>query len=136
MSTVLLDTNIVSFILKRDTRAAAYAPILYGNRLAISFMTAAELYQWSVARKWGASRIQLLEQRIASYLLIPPDLDLCRAWGQLRAECQVQGLTIDSQDAWIAATALRYSLPLVTHNPDHFRAISGLILRSTIPLNP
>lgn len=132
MSTLLLDTNIVSFILKRDTRAAAYAPILYGNRLAISFMTAAELYQWSVARKWSMPRIQRLEQAIASYLLIPPDLELCRTWGQLRAERQALGLAIDSQDAWIAATGLRYTIPLVTHNPDHFRNIPGLDVRSII----
>lgn len=132
MSTLLLDTNIVSFILKRDTRAAAYAPILYGNRLAISFMTTAELYQWSVARRWGTPRIQQLEQAIARYLLIPPDLDLCRSWGRLRAERQALGLAIDSQDAWIAATALRYSVPLVTHNPDHFRSIPDLDVRSII----
>lgn len=136
MSTLLLDTNIVSFILKRDTRAAAYAPILHGSRLAISFMTAAELYQWAETREWGAPRIQRLEQAIASYLLIPPDLELCRAWGRLLAERQALGLTIDSQDAWIAATALRYTLPLVTHNPDHFRSIPGLDVRSTITPNP
>ena len=41
---MLLDTNIVSFVFKRDTRATAYAPLLQGNRLAISFMTAAELF--------------------------------------------------------------------------------------------
>ena len=45
MSTLLLDTNIVSYILKRDSRAALYAPLLRNNRLAISFMTAAELFQ-------------------------------------------------------------------------------------------
>ncbi len=136
MSTLLLDTNIVSFILKRDTRAAAYAPILRGNRLAISFMTAAELYQWAVARKWGMPRMGQLEQAITTYLLIPPDLDLCRAWGRLRAERQALGASIDLQDGWIAATALRYTMPLVTHNPNHFRGIPGLDVRSIILPNP
>lgn len=136
MSTLLLDTNIVSFILKRDTRAAVYAPILHGNRLAISFMTAAELYQWAVARKWGTPRMERLEQAITTYLLIPPDLDLCRAWGRLRAERQALGLAVDSQDAWIAATALRYGVPLVTHNPGHFSGIPGLDVRSIITPNP
>ncbi len=31
MSTVLLDTNIVSYLFKGDTRAAAYAPLLLRN---------------------------------------------------------------------------------------------------------
>jgi predicted nucleic acid-binding protein len=68
MSTVLLDTNIVSFVFRRDTRAAAYAPLLQGNRLAISFMTAAELFQWANARKWGQPRFERLDQAIATYL--------------------------------------------------------------------
>lgn len=134
MSTLLLDTNIVSYIFKHDTRAASYAPILKGYRHAISFMTAAELYQWSVARNWVQPRITRLEQAIATYLILSADLELCRSWGQLRAERDKLGLPIASQDAWIAATALRYSLPLVTHNPAHFRDIPGLDVRSTIAL--
>jgi tRNA(fMet)-specific endonuclease VapC len=130
MSTVLLDTNIVSFVFKHDTRAATYAPLLQGNRLAISFMTAAELFQWAFARNWGRPRFERLEQAIVNYLIIPPDLDLCRVWGKLRAERQALGQTIDAQDAWIAATALHYVLPLVTHNTSHFQGIPGLDVRT------
>jgi len=130
MSTVLLDTNNVSFIFKRDTRAASYAPLLQGNRLAISFTTAAELLQWAFARNWGRSRFDRLEQAITNDLIIPPDLDLCRVWGQLRAERQAIGYTIDAQDAWIAATGLHYALPLITHNTSHFQVIPGLDVRT------
>ena len=45
MNTVLLDTNIVSFLLKGDSRIEAYLPFLEQKQLAISFMTVAELYQ-------------------------------------------------------------------------------------------
>lgn len=130
MSTLLLDTNIVSYIFKRDSRAQAYAPMLQGNRLAISFMTAAELYQWAVVRNWGLARTEQLEQWITTYLFIPPDLKTCRRWGRLRAERQLAGQTIDTQDAWIAATALQFSLPLVSHNPKHFDGIVGLDIRT------
>jgi hypothetical protein len=44
MATVLLDTDVVSFLFKGDSRGAAYAPLLRGNRLALSFMTVAELF--------------------------------------------------------------------------------------------
>lgn len=130
MSTLLLDTNIVSYIFKRDSRAWAYAPTLQGNRLAVSFMTAAELYQWAIVRNWGRARTERLEQQIQTYLLIPPDLETCRRWGKLRAEQQLIGRTVDTQDAWIAATALQFALPLVTHNPKHFDAIPGLDVRT------
>ena len=61
MDVVLLDTNIVSFLLKGDSRAVLYAPHLQGRRLAISFMTVAELFQWAFVRGWGDSRQQALE---------------------------------------------------------------------------
>ncbi len=47
MNTILIDTNIISYILKTATRAKQYAPLLAGNRLAISFATVAELFEWS-----------------------------------------------------------------------------------------
>ncbi len=37
MDTVLLDTDVVSFLLKGDSRVAAYAPHLQDRRLALSF---------------------------------------------------------------------------------------------------
>ena len=45
MTTVLLDTNIISYLFKRDTRAMLYAPHLLDRELAISLMTVAELFQ-------------------------------------------------------------------------------------------
>lgn len=132
MSTVLLDTNIVSYIFKRDTRAALYAPLLEGNRLVVSFVTVAELFEWAATRRWGAQRRVRLEQQLATYLIIPVDVELCRIWGNLRSQRQAKGLTIAPQDAWIAATGLRHSLPLISHNPGDFRDIEGLEVHSII----
>jgi tRNA(fMet)-specific endonuclease VapC len=132
--TLLIDTNIVSFILKRDTRASAYAPLLDGHRLAVSFATVAELYEWASIRKWGQRRQQELTETLATYLVIPVDIALCRQWGALRAEQQAQGTPMNTHDAWIAATARHYGLPLVTHNPKHFRTVRDLDVRSIQPV--
>jgi tRNA(fMet)-specific endonuclease VapC len=51
MTIVLLDTKVVSYLFKGDTRATTYAPLLEGHRLAISFMTVAELFEWAMTRK-------------------------------------------------------------------------------------
>jgi tRNA(fMet)-specific endonuclease VapC len=95
-------------------------------------MTVAELFEWAAVRKWGQTRFGQLEQALATYLIIPVDIELCRQWGMLRAEQQEAGRTIASQDAWIAATALRHHLPLVTHNPSDFQYIANLDVRSII----
>jgi tRNA(fMet)-specific endonuclease VapC len=133
MATVLVDTDVVSFLIKGDSRSLAYAPLLQGHSLALSFMTVAELYQWAAVRKWGARRRAQLDQTLNNYLVIPVDIDMCRIWGELRAEQQVAGRTIAPQDAWIAATALRHNLALITHNADDYRRIATLELRTVRP---
>jgi len=130
MTTVLLDTNIVSYLFKRDSRAALYAPHLLKRELAIAMMTVAELFQWAAIRNWGKPRMRQLEQHVERYTMLPVDIDLCWQWAEVRATRSRAGLPISPQDAWIAATALRYRLALVTHNPDDYQAIPGLMIIS------
>lgn len=126
MNTLILDTDVVSFILKGDSRANQYANIVQGNRLALSFMTVAELFQWAAIRNWGEQRIANLEMSLSNFLIIPIDIEVCRIWGNLRAERQAIGQIISPQDAWIAASAIRHNLPLVTNNAKDFQNITKL----------
>jgi len=123
---LLLDTNIISFIFKGDTRINAYKLYLRDQRLAISFMTVAELFQWAMVRNWGNSRIKKMETAMKNYLVLPFDIDLCRLWGKVRAQCQSAGRPVSPQYAWICSTALHHGLPLVTYNPSDFEAVDGL----------
>ncbi len=126
MSTVLLDTNIVSYLFKDDTRAERYAPHLRNRELAIAIMTVAELFQWAAMRGWGEARVARLEQHLERYTILPVDMATCRQWAAVRATRSAAGMPIAPQDAWIAATARRYRVPLVTHNPADFRQIADL----------
>ena len=67
-----------------------------------------------------------LDRSLTKYLIIPNDIEVCRIWGNLRAERQAIGKVISPQDAWIAATAIRHNLPLVTNNTKDFQNISKL----------
>jgi tRNA(fMet)-specific endonuclease VapC len=130
MSLVLLDTNIVSYLFKGDSRAALYAPHLLNQELAVAMMTIAELFQWAMIRNWGATRLEQLEQLLVNYTVLPVDIDLCRHWAAVRATRSSIGQPISPQDAWIAATARRYKLPLITHNPDDFQNVPGVTIIS------
>lgn len=128
MSVLLIDTNIASFIFKGSDYADPYIPLLSGHELALSFMTVAELFQWAILRQWGDRRVAQLEQYLSNYIIIPVDQLLCREWAQIRADQQNAGRVISPQDAWIAATAIRHDLSLVTHNIKDFREIPNLRL--------
>ncbi|PDW00513.1 type II toxin-antitoxin system VapC family toxin [Candidatus Chloroploca asiatica] len=127
MSTVLVDTNVVSYLYKQDTRGLLYEPHLIGQEAAISLMTMAELLQWAVVRNWGLPRVQQLEATVThTYTIVPPDVDTCRWWASVRAQRSARGLPISPQDACVAATALQYGIALITHNPDDFEHIPDL----------
>ena len=128
MNAVVLDTNIVSFILKKNSRAKIYSPHFLGRRVVIAIMTVAELFQWSTTRKWGRRRINEMEAELARYTILPEDIDTCRIWATIRATRTSHGEPIAAQDAWIAATAVQHNLPLITHNPRDYRSIDGLVV--------
>ncbi|HEY9871589.1 MAG TPA: PIN domain-containing protein [Candidatus Obscuribacterales bacterium] len=80
---VVVDTDVMSFVFKGHSRAAAYAAELDGKQIVISFMTVAELKRWALKKRWGASRMAKLDQQFRQVIVYPVDLDLC----QRRAEC-------------------------------------------------
>ncbi len=47
-------------------------------------------------------------------------------WAKIQAQARQLGRPVSVGDAWIAATALLYDAPLVTHNPDEFKDVAGL----------
>jgi len=62
--------------------------------------------------------------------VVPSSPDLCRKWAKVMAGAQAAGRLIECADAWIAATALLYPAPLVTHNRSDYLGVSGLTLIS------
>jgi predicted nucleic acid-binding protein len=62
MSDVVVDTDVVSFLFKRDTRARLYRRHLLGQTLYVSFMTVADLRRWALSRKWGQVKVAQLDR--------------------------------------------------------------------------
>ncbi len=66
MNNLLLDTNIVSYLMRSDPLAHLYRPHLANHSLAISFMTLAELYEGPFAAT-GALRSAAISTRFTAY---------------------------------------------------------------------
>jgi len=130
MDGLLLDTDVVSFLFKRDTRAERYLPLLANHLLIVSFMTVAELDRWALAHEWGEPRRTALDAHIRRFIIHPFDRDLCRTWAKVIDMRRRQGRPIQCADAWIAATALHHDWPLVTHNAQDYLGINELKLLS------
>lgn len=124
--TVVVDTDVVSFLFKGDTRAAPYVTHLSGHILTISFQALAELELWALAANWGVRRREQLERYLRRYLVEQSSPALCRWWAEATDSARRNGRPISAADAWYAATALLYDVPLVTHNRTHFVGVTGL----------
>ncbi len=128
MAAVVVDTDVVSFLFKRDTRAEIYEPRLQGKLLVLSFMTIAELDRWAIARNWSDARRWRMEEHLRDFVVHPYDRELCRTWAQVSDDARRAGRPIQCADAWIAAVAVLYGLPLVTNNPADYAGVGSLHL--------
>lgn len=125
-SRCLVDTDVLSFAIRGDTRAELYRGYLAGKEIAVSFQTVAELRRWGRTHRWGSARWQELDRLLARITIYLVDDALIDAWAYLTASRERQGRPIATGDAWIAATAWVQGLPLVTHNNRHFADTEGL----------
>lgn len=126
MDLVLLDTDVFSFFFRADTRASLYQPDVNGKVRCLSFASVAELRFGALIGGWGESRRRDLEESIATMVVLPCDDPITGQWAQIKAMRQRAGSVIASEDCWIAATALRHQIPLLTHNSKDFQHIEGL----------
>ncbi len=141
MDTILLDTDVFSFLLRqrpegKDVLADLYRPHIEGRLVAISFVTVGELYYGAERRKWGPNRIEALETKVKQTVVVPYDLQLCKAYAKLKSGIRTprgSHRTIGDNDLWIAACAVRHAIPLVTHNRRHFEGIHNLKIVTEAP---
>jgi predicted nucleic acid-binding protein len=93
-------------------------------------MTLAEMRQGALDANWGQRKRDVLETYLADFSVLHSDSLLCSTCAAVRSESTRKGRPISSADAWIAATALVLSAPLVTNNPKDYRYVDGLQLVS------
>ena len=126
MKPIVLDTDVVSFLFKADTRAQMYLPQLQDRQWFISFMTEAELEQWALLANWSEKRVVWLRLFLGRFVVVPSSHDLVLRWAEAMVAARRNGRRIETADAWIAATALLYDAPLLTHNKADYLGVPGL----------
>lgn len=123
---VLVDTDVFSYWLRGDAREQSYAEDVKGQRLCLSFMSVTELKRWAISRGWGAEKRRALAEAMAKYVVVPFDEPMAEAWAQVADHRARIGRPVECGDCWIAATALRHGMPLVTRNGRHYADVPGL----------
>ena len=127
---IAVDTNVIGWLFSRKPERLPYEPYVTGRQLVISFMTVAELRFGAEVAGWGQARRDRLAELLRSMVVVVPDDDPVNAYTTLRARCQRIGHGLHAKDheadRWVAATAMRYDLQLVSDDKI-FDNVPGLV---------
>jgi tRNA(fMet)-specific endonuclease VapC len=128
---IVIDTDVYGAELAGSELAVRFQPLIVGRPAFISFQTEAEIRFGALLRGWGQSRMLKLEARIAAAEIVHSGPELVETYARLRVDCWRAGHALAQKqhdaDRWIAATAIRLGLPLVS-NDGIYEGVPGLRL--------
>jgi tRNA(fMet)-specific endonuclease VapC len=126
----LLDTNIVSDLVRRPLgRVAAGIARVGEENVCTSVVVAAEL-RYGVAKKGSAALSERVDAILRSLTVVPLDVPCDRTYGAVRARLERAGLAIGALDTWIAAHALSLNCTIVTNNEREFARVPELAIEN------
>jgi len=126
----LLDTNVVSEWVKERPNEGVVSWLAHADedRIFISVVTLAEL-RYGIARMPARQRRRRLDDWLRDELLLrfegrvlSVDPLVADAWGRIRAQSESVGRPLGVMDTFIAATANRHDMTLVTRNVSDFES--------------
>jgi tRNA(fMet)-specific endonuclease VapC len=126
LSKYLLDTNIISDVIRNPDGPAARRIEQVGSKaLFTSIIVAAEL-RYGCAKKGSPKLLARVEGILETIPVLPLDIPADAEYGDIRAELEAAGQPIGMNDLLIAAHANALGLTLVTDNAREFSRIRGL----------
>lgn len=121
----MLDTNIVSELIRNPAGPAAQRARAAGSAVCVSVIVAAEL-RYGCAKKGSAQLLRKIDAFLSEVPVLPFDLPADAEYGSIRAELEAAGTPIGSNDLLIAAHAHALGATVVTGNVGEFRRVRGL----------
>ncbi|HEX8555671.1 MAG TPA: type II toxin-antitoxin system VapC family toxin [Sphingomonas sp.] len=129
MTIHLLDTNILSDIIRYPLGKAADRLEMEGDRALTSVIVAGEL-RYGVERRGGADLRARVEGALNRIPVMPLGDEVSMYYARVRADLERRGLPIGGNDLLIAAHALSLGATLVTDNLREFTRVEGLAVEN------
>lgn len=110
-----------------------YRALIDGRSIVVSFASVTELRYGAIKAGWGDLRRRSLERDLGRFVVVQPDDRLMSICAELRAACEASGHPLGQKvhdaDRWIASTALRLGIDLVSEDGvfrdvDHLRVLA------------
>ena len=128
---ILLDTDICIELLRGNPKVIDKRQG-YEEKIAISFMSVAELFYGAEKSNFAVKNIRLIEEFLLTIEVINSDIEILKKFGEIKAKLVSAGNILADADIFIAATTLSKCNMLITGNLNHFRRIEELKLENWI----
>ena len=128
----LLDTNIVTYVIKRRPMEVLATFNENATRMAISAVTLAELLHGAEKSSQPANNLAVVEDFCSRLLVLPYAEKAAQHYGTIRAALEKIGQPIGVNDLHIAAHARSEGLVLVTNNEKEFAKVPALQLENWV----
>jgi tRNA(fMet)-specific endonuclease VapC len=122
---VLLDTNIISALLKGDVSIAD--KIDNSAKVYLSAIIVGELFYGAQYSIQIEKNIKNIDRLISRYEVLNIDAETSAIYGKVKSVLRKNGTPIPENDIWIAATAIQHKLDLTTRDK-HFEQVKELNL--------
>ncbi|MBL8363917.1 MAG: PIN domain-containing protein [Comamonas sp.] len=122
----LLDTNIVSYVLKRRPIEVLSLFNENASRMAISAITLSELFQGAEKSSRVSDNLVAIEDFCSRLEVLPYGAKAAQYYGAIRAGLEKTGQPIGVNDLHIAAHARSEGLVVVTNNVGEFARVPAL----------
>ena len=124
MSGFLLDTNVISELVKRrpEVKVTTWISMIDEELLYLSVLTLGEIRKGIASLPATARRVSLeawLDHDLAlrfSGRILPIAHDVADRWGRISAAAEARKMVLPVIDGLLAATALHHNLTVVTRN--------------------
>jgi len=128
---ILLDTDICIELLRGNFNVIERRQG-YDEKVAISFMTVAELFYGAEKSNNKGKNTNLIEEFFLTVDIIHSDLEILIKVGKLKALLGKSGNILSDADIFIAATAIVKCNMLISGNANHFKRIEALRIENWI----
>ena len=126
MTTYLLDTNIISDLIRNPQGKAAKRIAKVGeDSICTSVIVAAEL-RYGCAKSGSKRLPKAVEDLLGEISVLPFEVPADTEYGGIRSQLEAAGKPIGGNDLLIAAHACAIGATIVTANTDEFKRIRGL----------
>jgi tRNA(fMet)-specific endonuclease VapC len=124
--TYLVDTDWIIHALKGQQRALTTLRRLAPQRIAVSIITVAEVYEVAFNTSNPQAHLENSRGFLSPFQVLPISDAVAEIFAETRAFLRRRGQPIGDFDTLIAATALLHNLTLLTDNMRHYERVPDL----------